>query len=288
MRSLAAVCSLTLLIAAPVLAQDENARRIATELDARVPLEKAVIGAPYSADVIVESTQTLADGTHIARKTTSKVYRDGEGRVRREDVREFETHTDRGPLGKPTATVSIVDPVAGYSYALDPEHRVAWRTPLGASGAIFGSVEAQQKAAREREMVIAARGRSGGEPRRGESIEPQRGGGNVEAVRKRGMAIEGEPAPLEHKTLEGLQVDGRKRTTVLPVGAVGNDQPLTITSEEWTSRELKVLVFTHHADPRTGESTYRLTNIVRAEPDKSLFIVPPDYTVRDTGIRRNN
>ena len=31
---------------------------------------------------------------------------------------------------------------------------------------------------------------------------------------------------------------------------------------------------THHSDPRSGESTYRLTNIVRAEPDQSLFMLP--------------
>ena len=47
-----------------------------------------------------------------------------------------------------------------------------------------------------------------------------------------------------------------------------------------------MLVLTRHSDPRTGESGYRLTNIVRAEPDHSLFMVPPDYTVKDTGIRR--
>jgi len=43
---------------------------------------------------------------------------------------------------------------------------------------------------------------------------------------------------------------------------------------------------TRHSDPRTGESTYRLHNIIRAEPDRSLFMVPADYTVRDTGIRK--
>ena len=41
-----------------------------------------------------------------------------------------------------------------------------------------------------------------------------------------------------------------------------------------------------HSDPRTGESSYRLQNIIRAEPDRSLFMVPPDYEVKDTGIRR--
>ena len=59
-----------------------------------------------------------------------------------------------------------------------------------------------------------------------------------------------------------------------------------ITSEEWTSPELQTLVLTRHNDPRSGESTYKLMNIIRAEPDPSLFQVPSDYTVRETGIRR--
>ncbi|HYT68691.1 MAG TPA: sigma factor [Vicinamibacterales bacterium] len=92
--------------------------------------------------------------------------------------------------------------------------------------------------------------------------------------------------PLEHKTLEGVAVEGRKTTTIIPAGQVGNEQPLTITSEEWRSPELNVLVMTRHSDPRMGDSSYRLQNIIRAEPDRSLFIVPADYTVKDTGIKR--
>jgi len=34
-------------------------------------------------------------------------------------------------------------------------------------------------------------------------------------------------------------------------------------------------------DPRTGETTYRLTNLSRSEPDRSLFEVPADYTFRE-------
>jgi hypothetical protein len=38
---------------------------------------------------------------------------------------------------------------------------------------------------------------------------------------------------------------------------------------------------TRHSDPRSGETTYRLTNIKRNEPDRSLFGVPADYTIVD-------
>ena len=36
-------------------------------------------------------------------------------------------------------------------------------------------------------------------------------------------------------------------------------------------------------DPRSGETVYRLTNIVRAEPPPDLFTVPSDYRVVDLG-----
>jgi hypothetical protein len=96
----------------------------------------------------------------------------------------------------------------------------------------------------------------------------------------------GVPVALEQKTIEGVLVEGSKTTTVIPAGQVGNEQPITIVSEQWTSPELKVLVLTHHSDPRSGESSYRLLNIIRAEPDRSLFMVPSDYTVKETGVRK--
>jgi hypothetical protein len=91
---------------------------------------------------------------------------------------------------------------------------------------------------------------------------------------------------LAGRIIEGVRADGTRTTTTIAAGAIGNDLPIVITSEEWKSPDLQVLVLTQHSDPRSGESTYRLVNIVRAEPDASLFQVPPDYTLRDTGIRR--
>jgi len=43
---------------------------------------------------------------------------------------------------------------------------------------------------------------------------------------------------------------------------------------------------TRTADPRTGESVYKLQNITRAEPNLSWFEVPADYTIRESGVRR--
>jgi hypothetical protein len=67
----------------------------------------------------------------------------------------------------------------------------------------------------------------------------------------------------------------------IPAGQIGNDRPIEIDSERWYSPELKALVLSRHVDPRFGETTYHLSNIVLGEPSASLFEVPPDFEVVD-------
>jgi hypothetical protein len=315
MKVLRFTCA-ALLLTAPVFAQDEPARRQAVEVAARVPFEKAMKGAPYSAETIVEGTQTLADGNRINKKTTGRVYRDGEGRTRREEdivsVGRLRTGSSERTGSIARTTISIVDPVAGFSYSLDPENKIAWSTPMGVAGGFFGKVEAAQVDAERRvvlEKMVEAR-KAGASDEQSKEVLPMRtppptpaaggggrgggtgvptgaaaggfGGGRARGRTSENVAV----GPLERKTIEGVAVEGRKTTTIIPAGQVGNEQPITIVSEEWRSPELNLLVLTRHADPRTGESIYRLENIVRAEPDRSLFMVPPDYTVKQTGIRK--
>ncbi len=45
---------------------------------------KVVTGAPFSAVAVSETTQTLADGNHIARKSQTNLFRDSQGRFRKE------------------------------------------------------------------------------------------------------------------------------------------------------------------------------------------------------------
>ena len=76
--------------------------------------------------------------------------------------------------------------------------------------------------------------------------------------------------------------------TVIPAGGIGNLQEIRIVSEQWFSPDLEVLVLTKHSDPRSGETIYRLMNIVQSEPARSLFEVPADYTLKDSVIRRQS
>ena len=98
---------------------EDLSREIEAEMGAlfahRVTSHRVVKGQPYSAEVLTENRQALADGNVISRKTSGRVYRDAEGRTRDEtEARE----------GKARSIV-IFDPVAGKSTVLLPESQRA-------------------------------------------------------------------------------------------------------------------------------------------------------------------
>lgn len=103
--------------------------------------------------------------------------------------------------------------------------------------------------------------------------------------------LEGNTEFLGSQTIEGVIVNGVRTTHTIPVGQVGNDRPISIVTEVWTSTDLKTIISSKRNDPRMGEQTFRLTNIVRTEPDPSLFTVPADFKIIDgpkTIIYRRN
>jgi hypothetical protein len=103
------------------------------------------------------------------------------------------------------------------------------------------------------------------------------------------MTAYGEKAAMENaqftreglgtQTMEGVLVTGTRTTRTIPAGQIGNEKPISIVTEVWTSPELKTVVMSKRSDPRMGEQTFRLTNITRNEPDTSLFTVPADFRV---------
>ena len=91
---------------------------------------------------------------------------------------------------------------------------------------------------------------------------------------------------LGQQAIGGVTAEGTRTTTVIAAGAIGNQQEIRIVSEQWFSPDLQVLVMTRHSDPRSGETTYRLSNIIRAEPGAGLFDVPPDYTIKESSFMK--
>jgi len=97
---------------------------------------RVVKNAPYAADLITEFTQVLADGNRLHQTTTARIYRDGEGRTRREQsLSGLGALTGRARLPR---VIFINDPVAGVNYALNPENHTAsksaWMHPAYGRG----------------------------------------------------------------------------------------------------------------------------------------------------------
>jgi hypothetical protein len=232
---------------------------------------RPITGAPYSGEQVNETVQTLVDGTHITQTMpATKVYRDSSGRTRTER-QMFKGPVGFGP-GVPNAPtiIEIIDPVAQSRYTLDSQNKVAHRQELGASrpGTIWATTGGGGGGSGS--ATYAINGLLGAAP------TPNASGKMIDPARPQ-MTTE----KLESQTIEGVLVEGMRNTMTWPVGAQGNDRPITRTEESWMSPELKVVILHQTNDPRSGEQTQKLTNIDRSEPDPSLFQPPPDYTIVD-------
>ena len=101
------------------------------------------------------------------------------------------------------------------------------------------------------------------------------------SLRLEPLTVPGQDTPLNNlppKEIEGLKVTGGRAERVIPAGKVGNEKPIVISREVWTSPDLKVTVSAQSKDTRSGEQNYQLRNIRRAEPDAALMRVPADFT----------
>jgi len=88
---------------------------------------------------------------------------------------------------------------------------------------------------------------------------------------------------IGERRIEGLKVTGSRLEFTIAAGDVGNEQPITVRTDQWFSPDLGVVVSSTHNDPMIGETTYRLEQINRAEPDAALFTVPADYAKSSVG-----
>ena len=205
---------------------------------------KVVTGAPYSAVAVIESQQTLADGNTINRKIQSNVFRDSQGRIRRET-----TLPSVGPLassGQAKTFVMIHDPVASTAYILHPDTKMADQLPGRPHPGKDGDLRDKFAAHMQKEIADGA-------------------------VTEENLGTQ---------TIAGISAQGTRYTRTIPAGQIGNSKPVVITNERWYSPDLQIVVKSVRNDPRQGQTTYTLTNIQRTEPAANLFAVPSDYTVK--------
>ena len=216
---------------------------------------KLVTGAPFSGVAVTESTQTLSDGNHITHKTQSNVFRDSQGRVRKEV-----TLSGFGPMaasGEPKSFVVISDPVANSNFVLHPDTKVAETMGHGGRGmkgkAKGGAFEEKMQARQEAEIAAGK-------------------------LKKEDLGTQ---------VISGVSTQGTRLTRTIPAGQIGNEKPILIVHETWFSNDLQMVVMSKRSNPWGGDTTYKLTNIQRTEPAAALFTVPSDFTVKQGGPGRH-
>lgn len=288
--------------------------------------ERVVKGAAYCADAVHETVQTLADGNRIVHAQSTRLCRDGEGRTRQEVERggrrlvylrdpvareywllDTERKTAR-QLGGMVFADHEMDHGAWREYS---ERMRAWAKKLSAEvRAGVGRAEAPQPPAPPvpplppvpPAPVVLAPGQGGGlqvlRITGGQALPPVPGMQALpplpmvppEAVTLRALSFAprgaGVQSPLGGKEIDGLKANGERTTWTIAAGKVGNEKPILITREVWTSPELMLTVSSRDFDPRSGEVNYRLQNLRRGEPEAALMHVPADYASTRLAPRR--
>jgi hypothetical protein len=332
-----------------------------TMFGGRMTSGKVVKGAPYSAEIVTETNQPMADGNVISKKTAGLVYRDGQGRTRQES----------GAPGK-DKSIFINDPVADRSIVLNPGSKRAIVNPRAhvftkdikskqvvrieatevrvEDGKVFidgrevadGNAVVKSKSGKEVKVEKGKVYVDGREVGKGDGSGTQvtvnrldsEDGSRREEVRVQVVrsgddrvipvppmppvpptspgALTAPLAPLPPmpgistlrfestarlgkgittnlgtKEFDGVRAEGKSTTWTIPAGEIGNRNPINIVSETWYSPDLQVTVHSRYADPRTGESIYRLAGIRRGEPPADLFNPPEGYDVKDRTRQRD-
>src|SRR5580704_14346037 len=202
---------------------------------------KTVTDAPFSAEFSTESTEILSDGNKIDNKTTGKFARDGSGRTRRElTLSSIGGYSTSTNGGAPPRGVVINDPVGSVSYVLNENKKEARKSTL---------------------RTPNFRGNGGPTP----NARPKSPNVTTES--------------LGTQQIGGISAEGTRTTRTIPAGQIGNEKPIVTTVDRWYSPDLRTEVMIKRTDPRGGTTVFQLTNIVRGEPDSSLFQVPSDYAV---------
>jgi hypothetical protein len=273
---------------------------------------------PYSTEVVTESNHILADGNRISRKTVSKMARDREGRFRQEALDGASRVYINDPVAKKTiildveAKTATVHPNTGLSRhfsfdnaQIDSARRIAAAASSAASTAASEARRAGQDVAEAVRKALRASGIDAMGPQSGRKTVDI---GAVDVVTLDGMnrprvssntwmhtmpssafgmnsKYASSQEPLGTKLIEGVNAEGMRRSTTIPAGEIGNEKPIVMTSELWKAPDLNLTLYSRNADPRTGETIYRLHNLSRNDPPASLFTIPEGYKIKETAMR---
>jgi hypothetical protein len=240
-----------------------------------------VTGAPYSATISNDTTQTLEDGSHIVQTMNGNVARDSQGRTRQD--------APLPAIGNLSATnaphlVFIQDPVAQVSYTLDLTDKTAQKMAIPSSPSSSAMVSGTAGAETAGPVFMMSL-QNGQTTAAAGTMPPPLPAPNASIMMQKAIMIDDSAQvsteDLGSETMQGVTVTGTRTTRTIPVGQIGNDAPISIVTEVWMSPELKTVVYSKRSDPRMGVQTFQLTNITRGEPDPSLFTVPTGFSITD-------
>ncbi len=197
------------------------------------------------------------------------------------------TTTGTGTLGDPKITVMRVEGASGANSLLQGktgEALIMERTgerkfvfKHSGDGALLGSD-------RVKTIVLKRDGIGGMDT---SNLDAQASEILAGAMRDSSFAKTAVKSSLGSRDFSGVRADGTLSTYTIPANAVGNQQPIVVSEESWTSADLKLVVYSKRSDPRQGNTIYRLENIQRVEQPLSLFTVPADYKVIEPTVSVN-
>jgi len=235
---------------------------------------------PYTVTKKSTSLQKLADGTSLTRSSTTTEARDSQGRTLIENVSDQ-------PNNPHHITSYILDDPAARTHCMwmSPGKEATCMHIPGARGGTSAPLRPAQPSGASnsnRPAIVSSMGSGSGVVigSTGSFVTAEVSGGpatGADPERRPSMQRENLPP----KTVNGIYAEGVRITQTYPIGYFGNDRPIVVVNETWTSTDLKIVVLTTSDDPRTGIRTTEVTNVDRSEPDPALFQVPEGYTIRD-------
>jgi hypothetical protein len=236
---------------------------------------QVIKGKPYSADTSTETVQTLADGNRIAHRTVRKFYRDSEGRTRRE---ETFGNVDPEHPSPHEVKVFIDDPVSGTAFVVDPGSKTAEKLQRTSN---LSAVQRDDADGAQIMVKLVKDSETNGQAApekvffsRDHSFNPD---DRMLVISDENRNIVKED--LGTRNIEGVDCTGTRQTSTIPAGAIGNDKPISIVTETWSSEAIGAVVESISDDPRYGKTTYQLTNLQLSEPSRSLFEPPANFKV---------
>jgi hypothetical protein len=216
---------------------------------------QGVTGSPLSAREETRTVQTLGDGTQLETSEVTQFYRDSQGRTRTEQTLQGRS------------SIIVLDPVASVRLLMDPAAKSATRVTM---------------------VSMAARGGRGGAagvaaPAGAYTIIRDEPNAVLLALKSASQQFKQEDLGLQMQN--GVMAEGRRLSTTVPAGAIGNNRDIHVVNEQWYSKDLQMMVKTVNSDPRFGTTTYEMTNISHDAPDAGLFMIPAGYTITEQAGR---